>query len=52
MREFLETFKLKLSEDGKYVLLSIRDSETRVTTYSIPRQDFEKLITDYKIASE
>lgn len=48
MNQFYNTFKIKLSEDGKHVLLSIKDTETRVTVYSIPRQDFEKLLHDYQ----
>jgi len=51
MREFFDTFKIKLSEDGKYVLLSIKDSSTRVTVYTIPRQDFERLLSEYQALS-
>ena len=52
MKEFYNVFKIKLSEDGKYVLLSIRDNDTRATVYTIPRQDFEKLLNDYKSLAE
>lgn len=51
MREFFDMFKLKISEDGKYVLLSIKDSEHKVSTYSIPRSEFEKLVANYNSMS-
>ncbi|MCS7316804.1 MAG: hypothetical protein NZZ41_00575 [Candidatus Dojkabacteria bacterium] len=47
MATFNDEIKIKLTEDKKSVVLSLRESETKVSVFIIPRKDFEKLINDY-----
>lgn len=48
MAFFTDDIKIKLSEDKKSVLVSIRESETKVSVFSINRSSFEKMINEYK----
>lgn len=42
-----DIIRIKLLENKVDVSLSIRESETKVSTFIIPRKDFEKMILDY-----
>lgn len=47
MAAYNDNIRVKLLDNKTEVSLSIRESETKVSTYILPRKDFEKMINDY-----
>lgn len=48
MAFFTDDIKIKLSEDKKSVIISIKENENKVSVFIINRSSFEKIVNEYK----